>query len=87
MWVLVASDLAFDKPCLRVFQISCWKCLIVRASLTNSGSRERRAQVLSVVDTADDGVVGVADVLDVKQPRPMLWGGAVVGGLTSWSAR
>src|SRR5664280_2278874 len=47
MWVLVASDRAFDTPCLwRVFQISCWNRLIVRASATNSWSRERRAQAI-----------------------------------------
>src|SRR5664279_647031 len=47
MWVLVASDRAFDTPCLwMVFQINCWNRLIVRASLTNSGSRERRAQAI-----------------------------------------
>src|SRR5664279_5410625 len=47
MWVLVASDRAFDTPCLwRVFQISCWNRLMVRASATNSWSRERRAQAI-----------------------------------------
>ena len=47
MWVLVASDRALDTPCLwRVFQISCWNRLMVRASATNSWSRERRAQAI-----------------------------------------
>src|SRR5664280_869141 len=47
MWVLVASDRAFDTPCLwRVFQINCWNRLMVRASATNSWSRERRAQAI-----------------------------------------
>src|SRR5665811_596291 len=50
MWVLVASDRAFDTPCLwRVFQISCWNRLMVRASATNSWSRERRAQAIHPV--------------------------------------
>ena len=43
-WVLVASVLALAIPCLSVFQIGCWNRWMVRASLTNSPSRERRAQ-------------------------------------------
>jgi hypothetical protein len=43
--------------------------------------------VLTVVDPADDGVVGVADVPGVGMPRPVGPGGALVGGLTSWSVQ
>ena len=39
----MASVLALHIPCVRVFQISCWDRWMVRASLTNSPSRERRA--------------------------------------------
>src|SRR5664280_9987 len=47
---LVASDRAFDTPFLwRVFQINCWNRLMVRASATNSWSRERRAQAIHPV--------------------------------------
>src|SRR5664279_4375838 len=44
MCVLVASDSALDRWCRRVFQISCWNRWMVRARVTNSGSRDRRAQ-------------------------------------------
>ena len=37
------------------------------------------ASVLTVVDLADDGVIGVADVLGVRRPRPLVAGGALVG--------
>ena len=45
------------------------------------------SRLLTVVDSADDGVVGVADVLGVGMPRPAGPGGALVGAVTSWSAR
>jgi hypothetical protein len=46
-----------------------------------------RGRVLTVVDSADDGVVGVADVSGVPMPRPAGPGGALVGAVPSWSAR
>ena len=48
---------------------------------------EQRGHMLTVVDPADDGVVGVADVLGVGRPRPAGPGGALVGAVTSWSVR
>src|SRR5664279_3031256 len=44
MCVLVASDNALDRLCRRVFQISCWNRWMVLARVTNSASRDRRAQ-------------------------------------------
>jgi hypothetical protein len=43
--------------------------------------------VLTVVRSADDGVVGVADVPGVGMPRPAGPGGALIGSVTSWSVR
>jgi hypothetical protein len=43
--------------------------------------------LLTVVDPADDGVVGVAGGLVVKWPRPMVSGGAVVVAVPGSSAR
>jgi len=40
---------------------------------------------LTVVEPADDGVVGVADVPDVGMPRPAVPGGALIGAVTPWS--
>ena len=41
--------------------------------------------LLTVVDPADDGVVGVADMPGVRMPRPVGPGGALVGAVT-WSS-
>jgi len=43
--------------------------------------------VLTVVRPADDDVVGVANVPGVPMPRPAGPGGALVGGLMSWSVQ
>jgi hypothetical protein len=43
--------------------------------------------MLTVVEPADDGVIGVADVPGVGMPRPAGPGGALVGAVTLWSAR
>jgi len=40
-------------------------------------------RLLTVVERADDGVIGVADVPGVGMPRPVGPGGALVGALTS----
>jgi hypothetical protein len=42
--------------------------------------------VLSVVDFADDAVIGFAGVGGVGRPRLLVAGGAVVGVVTGWSA-
>jgi len=42
-------------------------------------------RVLSVVDLADDGVIGVAEGSGVRRPRPLVAGGAVVGSVTGCS--
>ena len=42
-WVLVASERALDKPCSTALRISCWYFVIVLASLTNAGRRQRCA--------------------------------------------
>lgn len=49
--------------------------------------QEVATKVLTVVESAVDGFFGVADVRGVRMPRPAGPGGALVGGLTSWSAR
>jgi hypothetical protein len=41
--------------------------------------------VLTVIERADDGVFGVADVSGVGMPRPAGPGGALVGAVTPWS--
>ena len=57
-----------------------------REGLYQSQIREWRAErVLTVVDPAVDGVVGVADVLGVGMPRPVGPGGALFGAVTAWS--
>jgi hypothetical protein len=43
--------------------------------------------VLTVVDPADDGVIGGADLPGVGMPRPVGPGGALVGAVTSWSVQ
>jgi hypothetical protein len=43
--------------------------------------------MLTVVDPADEGVVGIADMPGVGMPRPAGPGGALVGAVTSWSVR
>jgi hypothetical protein len=43
--------------------------------------------VLTVVEPADDVVIGVADVPGVGMPRPAGPGGALIGSVTSWSVR
>jgi len=44
-------------------------------------------RLLTVVDSAVDGVLVVADVLGVGMPRPAGPGGALVGAVTSWSVQ
>ena len=41
---------------------------------------ERKRKLLSVIDSADDGVVGVADDRDVSRPRRLVAGGAWSSG-------
>jgi len=43
-------------------------------------------KLLTVVERADDGVIGFAEVPGVGMPRPAGPGGALVGAVTSWSA-
>lgn len=63
-----------------------------RLSLTSRGRpRQRHSSrlayaVLSVVDLADDGVIGVAGDLGVRRPRPQSADGALVGSVTGCSA-
>jgi hypothetical protein len=42
--------------------------------------------VLSVVDLAEHGVIGFADGLGVRRPRPLVADGALVGSVTGCSA-
>jgi hypothetical protein len=49
-------------------------------------SRVDLAPVLTGVDLADVAVIGFADAADVKRPRPVVSGGAVVGLVTPWAA-
>lgn len=46
------------------------------------GTRTRGAPLLSVVDLADDGVIGCAEVLGMRRPRLLVAGGAVVVSVT-----
>ena len=48
-------------------------------------SSAQAVTVLTVVERADDGVLGVADVPGVGMPRPVGPGGALVGAVTAWS--
>jgi hypothetical protein len=50
-------------------------------------SSAQAVTVLTVVERADDGVFGVADVPGVGMPRPVGPGGALVGAVTSWSVQ
>jgi len=43
--------------------------------------------LLTVVEPADDAVIGVADGPGVGMPRPVGPGGALVGAVTTWSDR
>jgi hypothetical protein len=43
-------------------------------------------EMLSVIDIAEDAVMGVADEWGVKRPRPRVAGGALVGGVRGCSA-
>jgi hypothetical protein len=45
-----------------------------------------RERLLSGVDLADCAVVGVADDLGVRRPRPLVADGALVGSVTGCSA-
>src|SRR5664279_5211309 len=95
MWVLVASDRAFDTPCLwRVFQISCWNRLMVRASATNSWSRERRAQAIHparsssprrplVAKTAQRALRSLLPAC--SRVRRRTWSRAFVPHITTWN--
>jgi hypothetical protein len=47
---------------------------------------DRPGQVLSVVDLADDGVIGVGEDAGMRGPRPLGAGGAVVVSVTGCSA-
>ena len=85
--MLVASDRAFNTPCLwRVFQISCWNRLIVLASATNSWSRERRAQAIHPARSSSPPAFGGEDgpELFLEQVRPVQRG---VGGLDPGQAQ
>jgi hypothetical protein len=42
--------------------------------------------LLSVVDLAEHGVIGFADGLGVRRPRPLVADGALVGSVTGCSA-
>ena len=53
--------------------------------LMNNRPRRILSWLLTVVDLALDGVVGVADVLGVGMPRPACPGGALVVAVTFWS--
>ena len=55
--------------------------------MTIKFSHQLVTKVLTVVESAVDGFFGVADVRGVRMPRPAGPGGALVGGLTSLSAR
>jgi hypothetical protein len=44
------------------------------------------ARELSVVDLAEHGVIGFADGLGVRRPRPLVADGALVGSVTGCSA-
>ena len=45
-----------------------------------AGQFRWRLKMLSVIDSADDGVVGVADDRDVSRPRRLVAGGAWSSG-------
>jgi len=68
--------------------VSAWvAAVVITGGLLPVVVRYRADGVLTVVDSAVDGVLVVADVLGVGMPRPAGPGGALVGAVTSWSVQ
>jgi hypothetical protein len=60
--------------------------LLVEPGVEPGSGNDPATALLTVVDLADDAVIGVADEWGVRRPRPGVVGGAVVGSVPWCSA-